>query len=142
MWSAGALVVEDAEAASAPRVSDTLRAMRAYGTYRSTVLTVVLLLASFGCRPPPARPNLLWIVSDTLRADALSCYGGPADTPNLCALAARGALFERAYSNAAWTLPSSVSMFSSMYSSVFSRVVERPDGRKPRVYHIPDEQWL
>jgi arylsulfatase A-like enzyme len=101
------------------------------------------VLAWYGCRPPqPAHPNLLWIVSDTLRADALSCYGGLADTPNLCALAARGALFERAYSNAAWTLPSSVSMFSSMYSSVFARVVERPDGRKPRVYHIPDEQWL
>ena len=88
-----------------------LRVMRAHRAYRLAVSTAALVLAWYGCRPPqPAHPNLLWIVSDTLRADALSCYGGLADTPNLCALAARGALFERAYSNAAWTLPSSVSM--------------------------------
>ncbi len=117
--------------------------MQAHWTYRVAALTAVVVLASTGCRPdPPLRPNLLWIVSDALRADALDCYGGPAKTPNLCGLAARGALFERAYSNAAWTYPASVSMFASMYSSVFASVIEHPSGRKQQVYNVPDEAWL
>ena len=36
-------------------------------------------------------PNILWIMLDDLRADALSCYGTPwAQTPNMDQIAARG----------------------------------------------------
>ncbi len=45
---------------------------------------------------PGARPNLVLIIIDTLRADRMSCYGfGEETTPGLDALAGRGARFAR-----------------------------------------------
>ena len=44
-----------------------------------------------GSAPPAGPPlSLLLITLDTMRADGLSCYGGPAPTPNLDRLAAGG----------------------------------------------------
>jgi arylsulfatase A-like enzyme len=64
--------------------------------------------------------NLLIIVSDSLRADALSCYGGEANTPNICGLAKDGVLFENTYSSASWTLPSSLSIFTGNYPYIYA----------------------
>ncbi len=64
-----------------------------------------------------AAPDVLLILVDTLRADALACYGAEADTPNIDALAARGALFEDVYAPASWTLPSVASLFTSTLPS-------------------------
>lgn len=61
------------------------------------------------------RPNLLLIVSDTLRADYTSVHGGPVPTPWMENLAARGLMFEQAYSLAPWTLPSMIGMFASQH---------------------------
>ena len=87
--------------------------------------TLCLALLVVGCTqepaPPPPRPNILFIVSDTLRADALSCYGGEAQTPNLCQLAERGVLFENNFANAPWTLPSSVALFTGNYPNQYRR---------------------
>lgn len=63
---------------------------------------------------PPARRALL-VTTDTLRADVLSCYGGPVRTPALDRLAEEGALFERCYTAANVTNPSHTSMFTSLY---------------------------
>lgn len=64
------------------------------------------------------RPNVLLIVLDAVRADHLSCYGYPRPTtPALEALAARGVLFERAFSAAPWTPPSHASLFTGVYPS-------------------------
>ncbi len=53
---------------------------------------------------------------DTVRADATSLNGSTRDTtPNLAALARRGALFEQAISTAPWTLPSHASMFTGRW---------------------------
>ena len=52
-----------------------------------------------------ATQNVLLITIDTLRADALSSYGGAAQTPNLDRLAASGARFTFAHSHAVVTLP-------------------------------------
>jgi uncharacterized sulfatase len=61
----------------------------------------------------PARPNIVLIVLDTLRADRLSCYGYPAaTTPHLDAFAEKGTLFERAISPAQWTIPAHGSLFT------------------------------
>lgn len=55
----------------------------------------------------PARPNILLITVDTLRADHLGCYGATAvRTPSIDALAARGTLFSRAFAHNPTTLPS------------------------------------
>ena len=40
--------------------------------------------------------NVLWIISDTMRADCLGVNGGDVHTPNLDALAARSVTFRRA----------------------------------------------
>ncbi len=61
------------------------------------------------------RPNLILIVSDTMRADYLSLYGGDVPTPNLERLANRGAVFNQAHALAPWTLPSVWGMFNSQY---------------------------
>ena len=52
---------------------------------------------------------------DTLRADALSSYGGPARTPNLDALAARGIRFDFAHAHAVLTRPSHASILTGLY---------------------------
>ncbi|MGH0031656.1 MAG: sulfatase-like hydrolase/transferase, partial [Myxococcota bacterium] len=69
--------------------------------------------------PPAAardpRPNLLLVTLDTTRADALGAYGQErATTPALDALAARGALFEAAYSASPSTLPSHATILTGL----------------------------
>ena len=60
--------------------------------------------------------NIIMISLDTLGAKHLPCYGYFRDTaPNLCKFAKDNILFQNAYSNASWTLPSHVSMFTSLY---------------------------
>lgn len=64
------------------------------------------------------KPNILWIVMDTVRADHLSSYGYyRKTTPNIDKLASEGILFENAISPAPWTLPSHASMFTGMFPS-------------------------
>jgi arylsulfatase A-like enzyme len=61
------------------------------------------------------RPNVLFILVDTLRFDHLTPYGYRRDTsPNIARTLARpGAVVESAYSQAPWTLPSVVSFMTS-----------------------------
>ncbi len=59
--------------------------------------------------------NVLLVTVDTLRADALSSYGGKAATPNLDRLAARGARFDFAHAHAVVTLASHASILSGRY---------------------------
>ena len=55
---------------------------------------------------------------DTLRADRLSCYGGPADLGrSICALADRGTRFVWALATAPYTAPSVASILTSRYPS-------------------------
>lgn len=56
---------------------------------------------------PSSRPNVIFVVCDTLRADRMSTYGHfRATTPNLDALAATGTVVEHASAMSSWTLPS------------------------------------
>lgn len=66
----------------------------------------------------PEGPNIVFICIDTLRADRLGSYGNPRDTsPNIDKLGKQGILYENAFSQAPWTLPSMISMFTSLYPS-------------------------
>lgn len=58
--------------------------------------------------------NVLLITIDTLRADRLAAYGGHGLTPALDDLAARGAVFTRAYTHAPMTLPAHVSLLTGL----------------------------
>ena len=79
-------------------------------------------------RPPPAaaagpsrplvaatRPDIVLVSLDAVRPDHLSCYGHPRPTsPAIDRLAAEGVLFERCLAQAPWTLPSHMSLFTSL----------------------------
>ena len=75
---------------------------------RWSPLALASLAALGGCAEPEVeRPNVVFIVCDTLRADRTSTYGHfRPTTPNLDALADRGTVFERAFAMSSWTLPS------------------------------------
>lgn len=61
------------------------------------------------------RPNVLWIVLDTARADRLSVYGYNALTsPFLEEWAKQSLVFERAMANGVWTMPTHASMFTGL----------------------------
>lgn len=62
------------------------------------------------------RPDIVFLVLDTQRADRLSCYGhGQEISPTLDNLAAESILFGQAVSPAQWTMPSHASMFTGLY---------------------------
>lgn len=61
---------------------------------------------------PSAEQNILLVTIDTLRGDALSAYGGPAQTPAIDALANHGARFTFAHSHAVVTLVSHTSILT------------------------------
>ncbi|MBN2134652.1 MAG: sulfatase [Acidobacteria bacterium] len=60
--------------------------------------------------------NVVLISIDTLRADHLGCYGYKRDTsPNIDRFAADNTVFEMVTACSDWTVPSHMSIFSSMY---------------------------
>ncbi len=63
-----------------------------------------------------AKPNVLVLVLDQLRADELHCYGNPRLTsPNIDKLASRGVILSHYYTVAPWTSPS----FGTLHTSLF-----------------------
>ncbi|MBI4177279.1 MAG: sulfatase [Candidatus Aenigmarchaeota archaeon] len=82
--------------------------------YGAVLLTVVFLSLLFSRGNKGY--NVILISIDTLRADHLGVYGYHRDTsPNIDALAKDSIVFENAISQASWTLPSHVSIFTSKY---------------------------
>jgi arylsulfatase A-like enzyme len=108
----------------------------------SLVLAIALVVA--GCllayyrygplRPPsPPQYNTLWISVDALRPDHLGCYGYDRPTsPEIDKLAEKSVVFERAYAQSAFTLPSSYSFLSSLY----------PSTHRMTLTALPDERSL
>jgi len=74
------------------------------------------LTALRGQSPNPPIRNGLFMVSDDLRAGALGCYGNKTcKTPNIDKLAKGGLVFDRAYCQGSWCLPSRTSFMYSRY---------------------------
>jgi len=93
----------------------TLQTRSPDGGLAHVVVGTMLLTAP---RPERAPPNVVVVAIDTLRADRLSSYGAERrNSPNIDALAARGALFEQAIAPTNWTAASFASMFSGLYPS-------------------------
>jgi arylsulfatase A-like enzyme len=94
-------------------------------------------------------PNVLWIMLDDGRADAVSCYGKPwARTPHLDALAARGVRFETAIVQNPVCVPSRKSMKSGHYAHVFGltamgKPTDTPAAYMKRAREVPNllEAW-
>ncbi len=89
-------------------------------------------LAALSCAVPALaaeskeQPNILWIITDDHRADALACFNratlgtsesrlGYVSSPELDKLAAEGTLFTSAYCNSPASAPSRTSMHFGMY---------------------------
>jgi arylsulfatase A-like enzyme len=111
-----------------PRVL-TRREVLKYGVYGGLAAGITGGLWMGGCKRdkedkgpqprPSKRPNLVFIVIDTLRADHCGSYGYPRNTtPNLDALGREGFLFRNAISSAPWTSPSIANMLTSQYPHV------------------------
>jgi len=68
-----------------------------------------------GCHSRVKRPNVLFIVVDTLRADHLPDYGYARDTIGAMAdFTRRATRFERCYAPSSWTLPSTASIVTGL----------------------------
>ena len=80
-----------------------------------------------------AKPRGIILISlDTLRADHLSCYGYHRNTsPNIDAFAQDSILFENALVQSPWTLPSHMSIMTSLYPSLH--------GVRKYNHHLADE---
>ncbi|MGD8719611.1 MAG: sulfatase [Candidatus Zixiibacteriota bacterium] len=103
-------------------VRRTIWAVTGYG---GALLYVFLLFRAYALpaltRPPaPERGmNVLLISIDALRRDHLGCYGYDlVKTPNIDRFAASATKFERAYTCAPWTLPSTTSFITGRYPAV------------------------
>ncbi len=86
----------------------------------ATVAAVALVLVAVKRRQaaPGAPRYVVLICIDAVRPDHLGCYGYRRETsPRLDDLAARGALFEDAVTQAPWTLPSIATVLSSTFPS-------------------------
>lgn len=75
-----------------------------------------------------ARPNIVLIIMDTVRADKLGCYGFPhATTPALDKFAEKGVRFERVVSQCSWTRPSCGSLLTSLYPRQLGLYLEKEE---------------
>ena len=90
---------------------------------RPPILTAALVVALFSfsgvqiAAPAAARvQNVLFLISDDLKASTLGCYGDPlVKTPNIDRLAKQGMVFERAYCQGTSCGPSRTSFMHSRY---------------------------
>jgi arylsulfatase A-like enzyme len=115
--------------------------VRAAGTIsrlRKAILLSILSLSGGGllvsCGSPPPRPNVVILLLDTFRADAIGAAGANGSvTPHLDQIAREGAVFVNAFSTAPWTVPSHASLFTGQYpyqhGAVHGRYVLVPAAR-------------
>ena len=88
---------------------------------RGSKSALVALAALVSCLaaeepPAPAKPNVVIILIDALRADHLSFYGYPKETaPFLARLAGQAVVFDNAFATAPSPAPSTASLFTSLY---------------------------
>jgi arylsulfatase A-like enzyme len=73
------------------------------------------------------RPNIIFVLIDTLRADRLSCCGyRKLTSPNMDKLAGAGLLFDNTIVSAPWTLPSHASLFTGLFPYEHGATDENP----------------
>ena len=122
-FDAALALVSSTEAGIDARVSRALerKAFTTSAVARAAAEFVLWKRSGKPMGPPPDEPDvpdILLVSIDTLRPDRLGCYGHERETsPALDDLARRGAVFEHAFSPAPWTLPTHMSIFTSLYPS-------------------------
>lgn len=101
--------------------------------------TVVYLQgAPYGDITPPG-PNILLVSIDSLRADHLHSYGYSRETsPTIDALAREGALFTTAVAPTSWTLPSHLTLLTSLSPAQHGVVLTSGQRLAPGVPTLPE----
>ena len=82
------------------------------------MISVLLSCSLSPTLTPPSRnpPDILLVVMDTTRADALMSYGNQRRVgKNVHSLAQKGVLFTQAWTSSSWTWPSHASLFTGLY---------------------------
>lgn len=75
------------------------------------------LAPGFSMTGPPSGPNVLWVMLDDCRYDAVSCYGRAGSvTPHIDRLAAEGVRFDAAIVQNTVSIPSRKSMKTGLYA--------------------------
>lgn len=117
-WVAGEIAVERSGPQTL-RIEVLATAEGALGSDPTAVaLAAPRLVSSTASRADGSPTNVIFYLIDTLRADRTTVGGYERDTtPQLAALARSGVAFERAYSAAAHTRPSTATMMTSLYPS-------------------------
>ena len=83
--------------------------------------------------------NVILIIIDDLRPDHLGCYGYPKQiSPAIDAIAKDSWVFENAFSQASYTLASTMSIFTSLYPSSHGVLFVYKDKLSPRVQTMPE----
>jgi len=86
-----------------------------------------LIAVSVSLRRSIARKTVVLVSIDTLRADRLGAYGrAPSITPELDALAARGVVFEKAWTVAPLTVPAHATMLTGLLPPKHGLRVNQP----------------
>jgi arylsulfatase A-like enzyme len=101
-------------------------------------LAAAALAAAGGCARREAPRAVVLVDVDTLRADQLGVYGNPRPTsPNFDAFARAGTRFDRAFAQAPYTLPSQVSILTSLYPQTHGVVLQK-DRMGPQAYTLAE----
>lgn len=120
--------------------------------FRYSILLLALFLLSCYTVQGQQQPNILWLITDDQRADALECYNlattgqnnsplGHVESPNIDAIAREGVLFTRGYCNSPACAPSRTSMHTGQYPHHngeydFTQTHPEPDFVRPLVPEI------
>lgn len=96
---------------------------------------------------PQPLPDIVFILIDTLRADALGSWGNPREiSPALDTIADEGVVFERCMSVAPWTLPSIATLFTGYYPAVhkttnYTQAARMNRGLRAKMSMLGDETF-
>ncbi|MFM7206349.1 MAG: sulfatase, partial [Planctomycetaceae bacterium] len=83
----------------------------------AVMLLCTLPLLEVTAAPPPPRPNVLFILCDDLRPDAVGCYGSKhVKTPHIDRLAGEGVRFANAFCTTSLCSPSRASILTGLYA--------------------------
>jgi len=87
---------------------------------------------SFGSRKT-TRPNFVFIIADDCTFRDIGCYGGQAHTPNIDKLAQESIVFENNFTSHTVTLPSFMSIITSLYPASHGVLYIAKDKLTPRI---------
>lgn len=110
------------------------------GVFLAILLTTVFLRSrdASSYKKICNRCNVILITIDSLRSDALPCYGYGINTaPHICAFAKQNIQFTKSYTNSSWTLPSQMSLFTGLYPKSHGMTYTYIDHLNPSIPTLP-----